>query len=634
MAGILNFFKPYIPFVILIIGFLFGQAMCELALPGYMSDIINKGIIGGDMSYIYHQGGFMLLVSACSVFCAITTGFLAARTASMASRDARSSLFRKITGFSKHEFDKFQSASLITRTTNDIQTVQQSSIMVLRMAFYAPLLGIGALIRALRTSPALTWTIALSLGLIFIVMIVMFFTVMPKFKVMQKKLDRLNQIVGERLSGLLVVRAFTTEPYEEDRFEKANRELMKIGVFTNRAMSLMFPVLTLIMNFSGILIVWAGSDLINSHNLMVGDMLAFLQYSMQILFSFLVITMIFIMIPRAMVSAERITEVIKEEQVINDPQNPVSTTPANRNASTENIDGAIDGAIASANVNSNVSDINKNISEQDNNKAIDVVSSKQGTVQFHNVDFSYDDASENTLENISFTAKPGQVTALIGSTGSGKSTIINLIPRFFDVSSGKVTIDGVDVRDITQAQLRDRIGLVPQKGLLFSGTIKSNLQFGKKDATDEEIEQALKIAQAWDFVCEMPDKLDTPVSQGGTSVSGGQKQRLSIARALIKKPDIYIFDDSFSALDFATDKKLRQALKDEVGDSTFILVAQRINTIIDADQIIVMDDGKISGIGTHQELLANNHIYREIALSQLSSKELGDSLEGGVDNEI
>lgn len=594
MGGFLRFFKPYIPFVVLIIGFLFGQAMCELALPGYMSDIINKGIIGGDMSYIYHQGGFMLLVSGCSVLCAIMTGLLAAKTASMASRDARSSLFHKITGFSRHEFDKFQSASLITRTTNDVQTVQQSSIMVLRMAFYAPILGIGALIRALKTSPALTWTIALSLGLIFMVMIVMFFTVMPKFKVMQRKLDRLNQIVGERLSGLLVVRAFTSENYEEDRFEKANRELMKIGVFTNRAMSLMFPVLTLIMNLSGILIVWAGADLISSHNIMIGDMLAFLQYSMQILFSFLVITMIFIMIPRAMVSAERINEVLKEEQAITDPEHPFSYSDL---------------------------DLDKNSSKNEG--------TTKGTVEFHDVDFSYGNASENTLEGISFVAKPGQVTALIGSTGSGKSTIVNLIPRFFDVSKGTVTIDGVDVRSVSQRELRERIGMVPQKGLLFSGTIKSNMLFGKKDATDQEIEQALKIAQAWDFVSEMPNKLDTEVSQGGTSVSGGQKQRLSIARALIKKPDIYIFDDSFSALDFATDKKLRQALKDEVGDSTFILVAQRINTIIDADQIIVMDDGKIAGIGTHKELLANNTIYREIALSQLSSKELGEG--GGTD---
>lgn len=583
MARFLKFFKSYIPYIVLIVCFLFGQAMCELALPGYMSDIINHGIIGHDMGYIYRRGGIMLLVSALSVACAILVGFFSSRTASRASRDARSSLFNKITSFSKHEFDVFQSSSLITRTTNDIQTLQQSSIMVLKMAFYAPILGLGALMKALKTSPPLTWTIALSLVAILIIMLTMFFTVMPKFKVMQKKLDRLNQIVGERMSGLLVVRAFTSEKYEEDRFDKANRELLKIGVFTNRAMSIMFPVLTLVVNFSGILIVWTGADLIDNHSIMVGDMLAFLQYSMQILFSFLIITMIFIMIPRATVSAERISQVLDMEPTIND--NKTNT--------------------------------------------IEKTNVSKGTVEFKDVNFAYGNAEANTLEGISFVAKPGQVTALIGSTGSGKSSIINLIPRFFDVTSGQVLIDGVDVRNLPQKTLRDRIGLVPQKGLLFSGTIKSNLQFGKKDASLQEMEKALEISQALDFVKDMPEGLDTPVSQGGTSVSGGQKQRLSIARALIKKPEIYIFDDSFSALDFATDKKLRQALKEEVGDSTFILVAQRINTIMDADQIIVMDEGKIAGIGTHKELLSNNKVYREIALSQLSKSELDEYFQKG-----
>ena len=605
MARFLKFFKSYIPYIVLIVCFLFGQAMCELALPGYMSDIINKGIIGQDMGYIYKRGGIMLLVCALSVGCAILVGLLSSRTASMASRDARSSLFKKITGFSKHEFDIFQSSSLITRTTNDIQTVQQSSIMVLKMAFYAPILGLGALIKALKTSPPLTWTIALSLVAILIVMITMFLAVMPKFKVMQKKLDRLNQIVGERLSGLLVVRAFTSEKYEEDRFDKANNELMRIGIFTNRAMSIMFPVLTLIMNFSGILIVWAGADLIDSKSIMVGDMLAFLQYSMQILFSFLVITMIFIMIPRATVSAERISQVLEMEPAITDFCTINSETDNSTISSLENekdIENTSNG---------------ENIANKENKLAL-------GTVEFRDVSFSYGDAEANTLEGISFVARPGKVTALIGSTGSGKSSIINLIPRFFDVSKGAVLIDGVDVRKIPQKELRDRIGLVPQKGLLFSGTIKSNLLVGRKNASTDDMEKALKTAQAWDFVHDMPKGLDTEVSQGGTSVSGGQKQRLSIARALIKQPEIYIFDDSFSALDFATDKKLREALKSEVGDKTFILVAQRINTIMDADQIIVMDEGKIAGIGTHSQLLAQNKVYREIALSQLSKAELGE----------
>ena len=383
MGRVLKFFKSYTHYILLILLSLFCQAMCELALPEYMSDIINRGIILKDMDYIFHRGAMMLVVSACAVTCAIITGLLAARTASMASRDARSSLFRKITDFSKTEFDTFQSASLITRTTNDIQTVQQSSIMVLRMAFYAPILGIGALIRALKTSPSLTWTIALSLVVIFCIMLTMFFTVMPKFKVMQGKLDRLNQIVGERLSGLLVVRAFTSEDYEEDRFDQANRELTKIGIFTNRAMSAMFPVLMLIMNLTGIMIIWVGSGLVDAHSIMIGDVLAFLQYSMQILMSFLVITMMFIMIPRAIVSADRIGEVLKVTPAINDDSQP--ETP---------------------------------------------VTSK-GVLKFDHVSFAYSGASEKAIEDVSFTAEPGKTTAIIGSTGSGKSTIINLIPRFF-----------------------------------------------------------------------------------------------------------------------------------------------------------------------------------------------------------
>ena len=592
MKKILRFFKPYVPFVGLILCLLFLQAMCELALPGYMSDIINKGIIAGNMNYIYQRGGLMLLVAAGAIACSILVNLQSAQVASKASRDCRSSLFKKITSFSKTEFDQFQSASLITRTTNDIQTIQQSSIMILKMAFYAPILGVGALLKALKTSPPLTWTIGLALGCILLVMVTMFFAVMPKFKVMQRKLDRLNQVVGERLSGLLVVRAFTTENYEEDRFDVANRELRSIGVFTNRAMSIMFPVLTLIMNMSGILIVWAGADLIADSTIQVGHMLAFLQYSMQILFSFLVITMIFIMFPKAMVSAERISEVLDVEPKIQDPAaSQVATT---KDAS--------------------------------------------GTLSFEHVSFAYGGAEENTLSDISFTAKPGQVTAFIGSTGSGKSTIVNLIPRFFDVSQGAIKLDGVDIKDIPQKDLRDKIGLVPQKALLFSGTIRSNLQFGKEDATDEEMLKALETAQSQEFLSQLPKGLDTEVSQGGSNFSGGQKQRLSIARALIKKPEIYIFDDSFSALDFATDKKLRQSLKDEVGNKTFILIAQRINTIMDADQIILMDEGKIAGIGTHKELLTNNKIYREIALSQLNEKELSAagvdlSKEGGVSNE-
>lgn len=575
MKQVLKFFKPCIPAILLIIALLFGQAMCELALPGYMSDIINDGIIKQDMDYIYSTGIMMLIIAAGSMLCAIGASFFSSRAASRALRDTRSSLFKKITSFSAAEFDQFQTASLITRTTNDIQTVQQTSILILRMACYAPIMGIGALIKALNTSPSLTWTIGLSLLVVLLIMALMFVLVMPKFSVLQSKLDRLNLIVGERLSGLLVVRAFNSETYEEERFDDANRDLTKLGIFVNRAMSFMFPALMLVMNLSGILIVWVGAHMVGDASLMIGDMLAFLQYSMQIIISFLVITMMFIMIPRAIVSTRRIGEVLAVEPSIEDKEEP------------EHINEA------------------------------------KGVLHFDHVDFSYPDAEEKTLEDISFTALPGQTTAIIGSTGSGKSSLVNLIPRFFDISGGSITLDGVDIRNIPQHELREHIGIVPQKGLLFSGTIASNLSFGKEDATKEEMIDALKTAQALDFVEEMPDGLDTHVAQGGTSVSGGQKQRLSIARALIRNPQVYIFDDSFSALDFKTDKNLRAALKEKVGGSTFIIVAQRINTILDADQIVLLDEGKVAGIGTHKELLASNKIYQEIALSQLSEEELG-----------
>lgn len=575
MKQVLKFFKPCIPAILLIIALLFGQAMCELALPGYMSDIINDGIIKQDMDYIYSTGIMMLIIAAGSMLCAIGASFFSSRAASRALRDTRSSLFKKITSFSAAEFDQFQTASLITRTTNDIQTVQQTSILILRMACYAPIMGIGALIKALNTSPSLTWTIGLSLLVVLLIMALMFVLVMPKFSVLQSKLDRLNLIVGERLSGLLVVRAFNSETYEEERFDDANRDLTKLGIFVNRAMSFMFPALMFVMNLSGILIVWVGAHMVGDASLMIGDMLAFLQYSMQIIISFLVITMMFIMIPRAIVSTRRIGEVLAVEPSIEDKEEP------------EHINEA------------------------------------KGVLRFDHVDFAYPDAEEKTLEDISFTALPGQTTAIIGSTGSGKSSLVNLIPRFFDISGGSITLDGVDIRNIPQHELREHIGIVPQKGLLFSGTIASNLSFGKEDATKEEMIDALKTAQALDFVEEMPDGLDTHVAQGGTSVSGGQKQRLSIARALIRNPQVYIFDDSFSALDFKTDKNLRAALKEKVGGSTFIIVAQRINTILDADQIVLLDEGKVAGIGTHKELLASNKIYQEIALSQLSEEELG-----------
>lgn len=579
MKEMLKYYKAYIPIILLIIAALFGQAMCELALPGYMSDIINFGIIKSDMSYIYKTGAIMLLVALAVVICTGLAGLFSARVAAKSSRDIRSALFRRVTAFSAAELERFSTASLITRSTNDVQMVQQSTVMILRLACFAPIMGIGAVIKALRTSVPLSWTIALAVLAILLIMALAFFLVMPKFKVLQSKLDRINLIMGERLSGLLVVRAFTMEPYEEDRFDEANLELKKINIFVNRAMSFLMPALMLVMNLSSILIVWVGSKLIDAQNLLVGDMLAFMQYAMQIIISFLFITMMFIMIPRAVVSGQRIGAVLKVEPSINDAPDCVEAD------------------------------------------------SPAGKIEFRDVSFAYPDAEEKTLSHISFTANPGETTAIIGGTGSGKSSLISLIPRFYDVTEGEILLDGTDIRRISQKSLRQAIGYVPQKGMLFSGTIASNLRYAKEDASSAEMRDAAEIAQAMDFIREKPEGFEEPVAQGGTTVSGGQKQRLSIARALLKNPKIYLFDDSFSALDFKTDAALRKALKEKVGNSTFIIVAQRINTIMDADKIIVLDEGQIAGIGTHSQLLKECSVYREIASSQLSEEELG---KGGL----
>ena len=574
MKTTLKYYRPYILPIVLIIAFLFGQAMCELALPGYMSDIINNGIVKQDMGYIRHTGLIMIAVAAATVVCAIMSSLLASRAAARSSRDIRRALFRKVTAFSAAELNDFSTASLITRSTNDVQMVQQATVMILRLACFAPIMGIGAVIKALNTSVSLSWTIGIALLVILGIMTVSFFLVLPKFQVLQTKLDKLNLLMKERLSGVLVIRAFNTEKREEKRFDIANRDLTKINMFTNKAMSFMMPMLMFVMNGVSILIVWAGAHLVNEGSLMIGDMLAYLQYAMHVIMSFLFITMMFIMIPRAIVSAKRIGEVLDVEPSIEDPEMP------------------------------------------------ETVEDHRGVVEFDHVSFSYPDAEKEVLEDISFTARPGRTTAIIGGTGSGKSTLISLIPRFYDATEGSVRIDGKDVRDITQHELRDQIGYVPQKGLLFSGTIASNLQYGKEDATEAEMLEAAETAQAMDFIREKEHGLDEEVAQGGTNVSGGQKQRLSIARALVKKPKKYIFDDSFSALDFKTDKALREALKEKVGDSTIIIVAQRINTIIDADQILVLDEGRLAGKGTHDELMQTCDVYREIALSQLSEEEL------------
>ena len=574
MRTVFKYYRPYIPMIICILAFLFGEAMCELALPGYMSDIINNGIVKKDMDYIKHIGIIMIIVSCGSVVCSIVGSYLSARTAAGSARRIRGALFDKVTDFSTAELSEFSTASLITRSTNDVQMVQQTTVLTLRLACFAPIMGIGAVVKALQTSVSLSWTVGVALAVIVVIMVMSFFLVLPRFKVLQEKLDRINLIMKERLSGLLVIRAFTTEQIEEKRFDVANEDLKKINMFVNRAMSFMMPALMFVMNGVSILIIWAGAKLIDAQSLMIGDMLAYLQYAMHVIMSFLYITMMFIMIPRAAVSIQRIGEVLDVVPSIEDPQERESLPQV------------------------------------------------RGEISFDHVSFAYPDADEKTLDDISFTAKPGQTTAIIGSTGSGKSTILNLIPRFYDATSGAVKMDGVDIRNITQEALREHIGYVPQKGVLFSGTIASNLQYGKEDATHDEMIDAAETAQAMEFIKTKEQGLDEEVSQGGTNVSGGQKQRLSIARALVKKARVYLFDDSFSALDFKTDQALRKALKQKVGDSTIIIVAQRINTVLDADQIIVMDEGRMAGIGTHDELMDTCKVYKEIALSQLSEEEL------------
>ena len=579
MKTVLKYYKRYLPAVICIGLVLFCQAMCELALPGYMSDIINNGVIKGDMGYIRSTGLLMLLVAALGMAASITANLLGARTAAGAACRLREALFKKVTAFSEAELQQFSTASLITRSTNDIQMIQQASVMLLRMAFFAPIMGIGAVIKAVNTSVPLSWTIAVSLAAVIVIMAVSFTAIFPKFKVLQEKLDKVNLIMKERLEGILVIRAFNTEKKEQSRFDDANLEVTGINRFVNKAMSFMMPALTFVMSASGVLIVWAGAHMVETGTLPIGDMLAYLQYAMHVIMSFLVITMMFMMIPRAMVSAGRVGQVLDVEPTITEPAEPEKLEKA------------------------------------------------RGQLAFRNVAFKYPDADEEVIKNIDFTAEPGRFTAIIGGTGSGKSTILKLIPRFYDVTEGQILLDGHDIRNLSLSQLRDQIGYVPQRGLLFSGTIADNMRFGKEDATDEEIGHAIAIAQAADFVEEKEDGINSEIAQGGTNVSGGQKQRLSIARALVKKPSIYLFDDSFSALDFKTDKILREALAEKVGDAAMIVVAQRINTILDADQIIVLDEGRMVGKGTHAELMRNCEVYKEIALSQLSEEELGRGCE-------
>lgn len=529
------------------------------------------------MTYILKTGAKMTGLALMMALITIAVGFLAAQTAARFGMNVREKVFRKVVSFSNAEMDKFSTASLITRSTNDIQQVQMVIVMLLRMVLYAPILGVGGVIKVVRTGTGLGWIIFAAVAAILTLVLILMSVAMPKFKSMQKLVDRLNLVTREILTGLPVIRAFSREKHEEERFDEASSDLMRTQLFTNRAMSVMPPFMTFIMNGISVLIVWFGAKGIGSGNMQVGDMMAFLTYTMQIVMSFLMLTMVSIMLPRAAVSANRINEVLAAEVSVKNAGNAVS----------------------------------EGISE--------------GRIVFNNISFRYGDSEEYVLRNISFTAEPGETTAVIGSTGSGKSTFVNLIPRFFDVTEGKITVDGTDVRNFDMSYLRGNIGLVPQKGVLFSGTVASNLRFGCGDASAERLAEAAEIAQAAEFIDSKPEQYDAPISQGGSNVSGGQKQRLSIARAIVKKPKIYIFDDSFSALDYKTDAALRKALSEKVAGSTVIIVAQRISTILNAEKIVVLDEGSVAGIGTHKQLLENCEVYRQIASSQLSEEELANT---------
>jgi len=575
VTKILLYMKPYLGMVLCAIALLFVQATCDLALPDYMSDIVNTGVMGGNTPFIWKTGGNMLLVALTGAAASIIVGYFAAQIAASVSRDLRSDVFRKVSGFSNAAFDKFSTASLITRTTNDITQIQTLMVMMIRMVFYAPIMGFGGVMKAVANSASMTWVISIAIICLIGVIIVLYSVAMPKFQLVQKLIDRLNLVARENLEGILVVRAFNTQGFEYERFDKANKNLTSVNLFVNRAIALMMPIMMLIMNLTTVFIIWVGSNQVSAFKLDIGSMMAYMQYAMQIIMSFLMLAMMFILIPRAAVSANRIKEVLETGETVLDPLSP-ELFDENFNA----------------------------------------------TVEFRNVSFHYPGAEGDVIHNINFTAQPGQTTAFIGSTGSGKSTLVNLIMRFYDVTGGKILVGGKDIRDVTKRDLRYKVGYVPQKSVLFSGTINSNLYYADKNSTVENIEKASSVAQATEFINSKEYGYDEPISQGGTNVSGGQKQRLSIARALVKNAPIYVFDDSFSALDLKTDAKLRAALKEATGDSTILMVTQRVSTIMNAEQIIVLDNGTIAGKGTHEDLLKHCGVYLEIARSQLGEEEL------------
>ena len=538
-------------------------------------EALGRDLDSLQISYLVKVGVQMVLLALLAMLASVLVTFFSARVAATVAHDLRGDVYRKVIGFNSHEFNQFSTASLITRSTNDIQQIQMLLAMGFRLILYSPILGIGGVLKVIKTDVSMSWIIALAVILIMLVIGMLFKVAMPRFTKLQTLIDRLNLVTREQLTGIMVSRAFSAEKHEEERFEQANQDLTKTNLFVNRCMTFMMPIMMLIMNGISVLIVYKGAYAIDDGTMQVGDLMAFIQYAMQIIMSFLMIAMMSIIIPRANVAAKRIYEVLSTEPTIHDPDQP--KFPA---------------------------------------------AGEKGTVEFDHVSFAYPEADEKVLEDISFRAEKGQTVAVIGSTGSGKSTLVNLIPRFYDVTSGAVRVDGVDVREMAKKDLCARLGYVPQKSVLFSGTIDSNLRYGCTDASEEEIRKAAEIAQASEFIEEKDEKYDTPIAQGGTNVSGGQKQRLSIARAIAKKPEILIFDDSFSALDYKTDVALRRALKESTAETTTIIVAQRISTILHADQIIVLDEGRVAGIGTHKELLKNCEVYRQIATSQLSEEEL------------
>ncbi|QHT63559.1 ABC transporter ATP-binding protein [Paenibacillus lycopersici] len=575
MLKLLRMLRPYRLIVFFVLLFVFLQSLSDLYLPTLLSDIVDNGVVKGDNPYIWKIGGFMLFIALAGGLCSIGASYLSAKSSGGFGRDLRSRVFAHVEKYSLHEFDKIGTASLITRTTNDITQVQQVLMMMMRVMVAAPMMCFGGIIMALYKDAHLSLIIIVIVPILALVILTVVSRGVPLFKVMQVKIDKLNLVLRENLTGIRVIRSFNRTKHEQARFNDANLDLTNTAIKVNRIMASLMPIMMLVLNFASLFIVWFGGLRIDHGHMAVGDLMAFIQYAWQIMFALIFASMMFVMIPRASASASRINEVLNMVPDINDP--------AGRAAQRADA---------------------------------------RGELAFNNVSFHYPGAEMPALSNISFTAGRGEVTAIIGGTGSGKSTLINLIPRFYDVTDGSITVGGVDIREMTQEELRAGIGLVPQKAVLFTGTIAENIRFGKDDASDEDIRHAAVVAQAYDFVSEMKDGFESPIAQGGTNVSGGQKQRLSIARALVRKPSIYLFDDSFSALDFKTDAKLRAALRSETTDATVLIVAQRVSTVMDADRIIVLDDGQVSAIGTHRELLQSSTVYREIVTSQLSEEEI------------